>query len=140
MIQDPVLVWTIVGSASGAILGLAGTGGGIIAIPLLMMIGGYSVKDASAYGLLSLAVGAALSWIIRRKNTVYPVAAVLIIFAGAVAYLFVPLKTLSPPWVVIVLLNVFLASIACGFSESQMTWEKTVPLAFDLKRRLLAGS
>lgn len=141
MIQDPILLWTIVGSASGAILGLAGTGGGIIAIPLLMLVGGYSVKEASAYGLLSLAVGAALSWFIRRKNTLYPVVVVLISFAGTVAYLFAPLKILSPTWLIVLLLNA-----ACLFGLYSL-WVLRKPddpgeersLSFRLKTATIGG-
>jgi len=106
MVTDPILLWTIVGGASGIILGLAGTGGGVISIPILMTLGGYNIKEASAYGLLALTVGAALSWFIQRKNTLYPITAVLIIFAGTIAFLSVPLKTVTPPWVIITLLNI----------------------------------
>lgn len=105
MITEPVLLWVIVGAASGVILGLAGTGGGVISIPLLMAFGGYNIKEASAYGLLALTVGAALAWIIQRKNTIYPISAVLIIFAGTFAFLSAPLKVISPHWVINLFLN-----------------------------------
>lgn len=110
-IEDPILLWTIVGTASGIILGLAGTGGGIISIPMLMVFGGYDIKEASAYGLLVLTTGAALSWFIQRKNTIYPIAAVLIVFAAITAFISAPLKALSPPWLISVLLN-----LTCIFS------------------------
>jgi uncharacterized protein len=105
IIEDPVLLWTLVGGASGIILGLAGTGGGIIAIPILMAFGSYDIKEASGYGLLALMVGAALSWFIQRENTLYLISAVLIFFAGTVAFLAAPLKAFSPPWLVNILLN-----------------------------------
>ncbi len=111
MIHHPILLWAIVGGASGTVLGLAGTGGGVVAIPLLMMLGGYDIKEASAYGLLALSIGALLSWFIRRQNTLYPIAAVLIVFAGIVAYVSAPLKIMAPHWVIIALLN-----ITCLFS------------------------
>src|SRR5437667_10314987 len=111
VIVDPILLWIIVGSASGIILGLAGTGGGIISIHILMMLGGYDIKEASAYGLLALTVGAAISWFIQRRNTLYPISAVLIIFAGAVAFIVAPLKVMSPHWLVNILLN-----LTCIFS------------------------
>lgn len=141
VLKDPILLWMIIGSASGTILGLAGTGGGIVSIPLLMILGGYDVKEASAYGLLTLAVGASLSWFIRRKNTLYPVTAVLIICAGTVAYLSVPLKVISPHWVIIVLLN-----ITCLFSLYSL-WVlrkpedpgEDRPLAYQLKTATIGG-
>ena len=111
LIENPIFLWIIVGSASGVILGLAGTGGGVISIPILMILGGYDIKEASAYGLLALTVGAALSWFIQRKNTIYPISAVLIVFAGAVAFIAAPLKAISPHWVINILLN-----LTCVFS------------------------
>lgn len=111
IIEDPLLLWTVVGGASGIVLGIAGTGGGVIAIPMLMAFGGYDIKEASAYGLLALTVGAALSWFIQRKNTLYPIAAVLIIFAGTVAFISAPLKVISPYWLINLLLN-----LTCLFS------------------------
>lgn len=141
MIADPFLLWTIVGAASGTVLGLAGTGGGVVAIPLLMTVGGYDVKDASSYGLLALSVGAGLSWFIRRKNTLYPITAVLVIFAGTMAYLSTPLKIISPPWVVVSLLN-----ITCLFSLFSL-WVlrkpedpgEDRPLSYQLKMASIGG-
>lgn len=105
LIEDPFLLWALVGSASGVILGLAGTGGGVIAIPILMAFGGYDIKEASAYGLLTLSIGATLGWIIQRKNTIYPIAGVLIFFAALIAFICAPLKVLSPHWLINLLLN-----------------------------------
>ncbi|MBY0501863.1 MAG: sulfite exporter TauE/SafE family protein [Alphaproteobacteria bacterium] len=105
MVTEPILLWAIVGAASGIILGLAGTGGGVISIPILMALGGYNIKEASAYGLLALTVGAALSWVIQRKNTIYPISAVLVLFAGTFAFLSAPLKVMAPHWVINLFLN-----------------------------------
>jgi uncharacterized membrane protein YfcA len=109
-IEDSIFLWIMVGSASGIILGIAGTGGGVISIPLLMAFGGYDIKEASAYGLLALTVGAALAWFIQRKNTLYPITGVLILFAGMMAFLSAPLKALSPAWLIVLLLN-----LTCAF-------------------------
>lgn len=141
MSLDPILLWAIVGGASGIILGLAGTGGGIISIPILMIFGGYDIKEASAYGLLALAVGAALSWFIQRKNTLYPISAVLILFAGIVAFATAPLKTMAPHWVINVLLN-----LTCVFSLYSL-WVlrkpedpgEERPLSFRLKTATVGG-
>lgn len=141
MIEDPIFLWAIVGGASGMILGIAGTGGGVIAIPLLITLGGYDVKTASAYGLLSLSVGAALNWFIRRKDTLYPVAAALIFVAGSVAYLIAPLKTITPEWGIIGLLNV-----TCLFSLYSLWMLRKIedpgeirPLSYRLKTAGVGG-
>jgi len=138
---DPIILWAIVGGASGLILGIAGTGGGVISIPILMAFGGYNIKEASGYGLLALTVGAALSWFIQRKNTLYPVSAVLILFAGVVAFIAAPLKAMSPHWVVNILLN-----ITCLFSMYSL-WVlrkpedpgEEKPLKFRLKTATVGG-
>ncbi len=141
MIVDPILLWSIVGGASGFILGLAGTGGGVISIPILMAFGGYNIKEASGYGLLALTTGAALSWFVQRKNTIYPVSGVLIIFAGVIAFITAPLKALSPHWVVNILLN-----LTCIFSIYSL-WVlrkpedpgEGRPLTFRLKTATIGG-
>lgn len=141
VIENHILLWTIVGGASGAVLGLAGTGGGVIAIPILMALGGYDIKQASGYGLLALTVGAAISWFIQRKNTSYPLAGVLILFAGTVAFLAAPLKTISPHWLVNVLLN-----LTCVFSLYSL-WVlrkpddpgENLPLPYQLKTASVGG-
>lgn len=141
VIENHVFLWALVGMASGTVLGLAGTGGGVIAIPILMAFGGYDIKEASGYGLLALTVGAAISWFIQRKNTIYPISAVLIVFAGTVAFLAAPLKAISPHWLVNVLLN-----LTCIFSLYSL-WVlrkpedpgENRPLPYQLKTATIGG-
>lgn len=142
MIEDPVLLWSLVGTAAGILLGIAGTGGGVIAIPILMTFGGYNIKEASAYSLLALTVGATISWFFQRKNTLYPVAAVLILCASIFAFISAPLKAISPNWLV----NVFL-NLACLFSLYSL-WilrkpddlGKNRPMIFRLKTASIGGA
>jgi hypothetical protein len=142
IIENPILLWALVGAASGLVLGLAGTGGGVISIPILMTFGGYSIKEASGYGLLALTVGAAISWFIQRKNTVYPLVGVLIFCAAIFAFLTAPLKTISPHWLISVLL-----SLTCLFSLYSL-WVlrkpedpgENRPLSYQLKTASLGGA
>lgn len=141
MIEDPIVLWAIVGTASGIVFGIAGTGGGVIAIPLLMAFGGYSIKEASAYSLLSLSVGAGISWFFQRKSTVYSVSAILVLCAGVFAFLSAPVKEISPQWVITALLN-----ITCLFSLYSLWILRKVddqgerrPLSFRLKTASVGG-
>lgn len=142
LIESQVLLWIIVGCASGIVLGLSGTGGGVIAIPILMAFGGYDIKQASGYGLLALTLGAAISWFIQRKNTVYPLAGVLILCAGTVAFLTAPLKSMAPYWLVTILLN-----LTCAFSLYSL-WilrrpedpGENRPLPYQLKTASVGGA
>lgn len=142
IIENPIILWALVGGSSGLVLGLAGTGGGVIAIPILMTFGGYDIKEASGYGLLALTVGAAISWFIQRKNTIYPLVGVLVLFAASVAFLSAPLKMMSPHWLVNVLLN-----LTCLFSlyslwvlrKPEDPGEKR-PLPYQLKTASVGGA
>lgn len=142
LIENHIVLWALVGGASGLVLGLAGTGGGVIAIPILMTFGGYDIKQASGYGLLALTVGAAISWFIQRKNTMYPLVGVLILFAASVAFISAPLKVMSPHWLVNLLLN-----LTCLFSlyslwvlrKPEDPGEKR-PLPYQLKTASVGGA
>lgn len=142
MIEDPVLLWSLVGTAAGILLGIAGTGGGVMAIPILMTFGGYDIKEASAYSLLALTVGATVSWFFQRKNTLYPVAAVLILCASIFAFISAPLKAISPGWLVNALLN-----LTCLFSLYSL-WilrkpgdpGKIYPIMYRLKTASIGGA
>ncbi|MEB3703151.1 Sulfite exporter TauE/SafE family protein [Candidatus Bealeia paramacronuclearis] len=105
MSLDPWMLWAIVGLVSGCVLGLAGAGGGIIAIPILIYWGGYSVKAASGYGLLVISVGAILTWLPQRKYTNYSVVLILLVFSFLGSYISAPWKAASPDWALIILLN-----------------------------------
>lgn len=142
IIENHVLLWGLVGIASGFVLGLAGTGGGVIAIPILMAFGGYDIKEASGYGLLALTVGTTVSWFIQRKNTIYPLAGVLIFCAATFAFLTAPLKAISPHWLINALLN-----LTCLFSLYSL-WVlrkpedpgENRPLPYQLKTASLGGA
>lgn len=142
MIVDPLLLWTVVGSAMGIILALAGTGGGIVAIPILMIFGGYDIKEASAYGLLALTVGAALAWLIQRKNTLYPITGVIIVFAGFMAFISAPLKAMSPHWLVNIMLNLtcLFALYSLWFLQNEENGEVALPTSYRIKSAALCGT
>jgi uncharacterized membrane protein YfcA len=142
VIENHVYLWALVGMASGSVLGLAGTGGGVIAIPILMAFGGYDIKEASGYGLLALTVGAAISWFIRRENTNYPLTAVLIIFAGTVAFLTAPLKAMSPHWLINVLLNLtcLLSVYSLWVLRKPEDMGENLPLPYQLKTASVGGA
>ena len=105
LIEDPFILWPLVGVVSGIILGLSGAGGGLIGIPMLIYLGGYSVKDATGYGLWGVSLGAATAWFVQRHKTEFTTGLILTTFSLFFAYLSVPLKETSPQWIIIALLN-----------------------------------
>jgi uncharacterized membrane protein YfcA len=142
MIVDPLLLWAVVGSAMGTILALAGTGGGIVTIPILMIYGGYDIKQASAYGLLALTVGAGLAWVIQRKNTLYPITGVIIFFAGLMAFISAPLKAMSPHWLVSIMLNLtcLFALYSLWFLQTVENGDIILPTSYRIKTAALCGT
>lgn len=120
LIEDPFILWPLVGIVSGIILGLAGAGGGLIGIPMLIYLGGYGIKDATGYGLWGVSLGAATSWFVQRHNTEFTTGLILTAFSLFFAFLIVPLKEVSPQWVIITLLNG-----ACLISLYSLWFHKT---------------
>jgi len=105
LLADPFLLWAVTGLASGLVLGIGGSGGGIVAIPLLIYLGGLDVKDATSYGLLVSAAGSFLTWFSQREKTVFPVVLGLIIPAVIFAKMLAPFKSECPSWVIALMLN-----------------------------------
>jgi uncharacterized membrane protein YfcA len=62
-----------IGSVLGFILALTGSGGALLGIPLLMMIGHISLISASVMILPIVALGAFFSWVLQRQHCDYRV-------------------------------------------------------------------
>ncbi|POZ63016.1 sulfite exporter TauE/SafE family protein [Chromobacterium alticapitis] len=79
-----MLLTLLLGALVGAVLGLTGAGGGILAIPALMAAQGWSLPQAAPVALLAVASGAALGayhgW---RRQLVRYRAALLMALCGA---------------------------------------------------------
>ncbi len=70
MSMQTVLLLLLVGLVSGALSGLIGVGGGIIIVPALILILGYSQQEAqgTSLGLLLLPVGLLAVWNYYKKG------------------------------------------------------------------------
>ena len=120
LIEDPFILWPLVGIVSGIVLGIAGAGGGLIAIPMLIYLGGYSVKDATGYGLWCVSFGSIFAWYVQRDNTHFTTCIILTVSAIICAFISVSLKAASPYWVIVLLLNA-----ACVISLYSLWIHKT---------------
>jgi uncharacterized protein len=60
------LILVLVGAVVGALLGIVGAGGGIVAVPALMLLGGASAAQASALSLAAVLAGALVGLLGRR--------------------------------------------------------------------------
>ncbi|MEN6080400.1 sulfite exporter TauE/SafE family protein [Chromobacterium piscinae] len=73
----------LLGALVGAVLGLTGAGGGILAVPALMASQGWSVQQAAPVALLAVAAGATLgAWEGWRRGEVRYRAAALMALCG----------------------------------------------------------
>jgi uncharacterized membrane protein YfcA len=60
MVLAMLLIGIALGGAVGAVLGLTGAGGGILALPALMIGMGYSLTDARPISLIAIGLAALL--------------------------------------------------------------------------------
>jgi len=129
IIEDPLILWTIIGVVSGIILGISGAGGGMIVTPILIHLGGYDIKDATAYSLWALTYGSAFSWFIQRHNTNYGMVLALTSAAIVMAALMAPIKQAVSPVVIALLLTT-----TCLFSLYSLWFYKPREVQPDEKR------
>jgi len=87
-----VLLFLLLGACVGLILGVTGTGGGILAVPLLVFGAGLSTAQAGPIGLVAVGMSAALAALqaLRAGQLRYRAAAVM----AACGALFAPLGIL----------------------------------------------
>jgi uncharacterized protein len=82
--MEMMLMMMVLGVVIGLIMAITGAGGGIIGVPLLVLIAGLNVQQAAPIALMAVlcgaALGAGISW---RKGLVRYRAAMLIAVSGA---------------------------------------------------------
>lgn len=99
------------GAITGLVLGLTGAGGGIVAVPLLVLVMHLSLAQAAPISLLAVALGASLGMILGlRQGTVRYRAALLLATAGLLASpLGIYFASILPNAVLLALFSVLLA-------------------------------
>ncbi len=98
--------WIIIGIIIGLMMGLTGSGGALVAIPLFMSLLDKSLKEASVLSLYVVILASFINYYSQRKNTQYRLS--IMVFIGSVvgSFLVKPLKALSPDFVIAILLGV----------------------------------
>lgn len=79
-----MILAVILGAMVGAVMGLTGAGGGILAVPMLVFGLGLTVAQAAPIGLLAVGAAAAISTIIGLKSSIVRYRAALLIAATGV--------------------------------------------------------
>jgi uncharacterized membrane protein YfcA len=85
----PLLELVVIGLAVGLVMGITGAGGGVLAVPLLVLLLGWDMTRAAPTALLAVGAAAALGAAIgfRQRNLRYRAAG----FMGAIGALLAPL-------------------------------------------------
>ncbi|MEW6056392.1 MAG: sulfite exporter TauE/SafE family protein [Bdellovibrionota bacterium] len=81
-----MIFWAVIGTVVGAILGLTGAGGAVIAVPLFTQFLDADLRAATLYSLYAVFISAILNWFLQRKQTEYSIAALTAAFAPLGAY------------------------------------------------------
>lgn len=142
MITSGFLMWVCAGLSAGLLIGLAGAGGGIVAIPVLMYMGNMSFKDASGYSLIVICLGALFSWIAQRQFTRFRVSLLIVSTSVMSSYIVAGFKDSLPVW-----FDAGLLWIVCLFGLYKVWTMKREHLTpreqgepYDMKEYLLAAS
>jgi len=99
--------YIIIGAVLGSVLGLSGSGGAIIGIPLIMWMLHVDLKAASALVLPIVGIAAAMQWLPQRRLTQWPIVFSVIlplIISSAMSGF---LRTLMPDLAIKALLGLF---------------------------------
>lgn len=103
-----VLSWVMVGAVVGAVLGLTGAGGAIVALPLLQFFTGMSIHDASVSVLPIVGVAALVSLFPQRRHVHLGLALRVLAFSIPVTYAMAWIKPFIPSVVITALILLFM--------------------------------
>ncbi len=99
------MLYLIIGGIVGIVMGLTGSGGALISIPLFMQFLGMPLKEASVLSLFVVTIGAFSNFINFRLHTRYKIGVFLITSSAVGSYLTVPFKKILPDQMIGVLLS-----------------------------------
>ncbi|MFY7993495.1 MAG: sulfite exporter TauE/SafE family protein [Bacteriovoracaceae bacterium] len=97
--------YAIIGIIIGFVMGLTGSGGALVAIPLFISILSLSLKEASVFSLIAVSLASFINFLDQRKSADLKLAG--FIFVGSIlgSFAFKPVKERSPEIVLSVLLG-----------------------------------
>lgn len=114
----------------GAVMGLTGSGGALVAIPLFMYLLSMGLKEATSFSLVAVIIAALINLVSQYKRADAKTAALLIPFSVVGSYFSIPLKALTPDLVIVTLLSLIsLYSLWSVWTASATTAEDTGPQA-----------
>lgn len=73
--------WIIISLLVGLVLGLSGSGGGLVAIPLFIHLAGSDIKQATVLSLVVVLLGAIINWRTQRQLTKWRISLGIFLFS-----------------------------------------------------------
>lgn len=132
--------WIIIGLSVGAVLGLTGAGGAVLAIPLFISLLEMSVKEATTASLMVVAIAAILGALTQQGKINLLVVSVLFLASTVGAWAAYPLKVILPTIVIKVLLAILaLLSLYVMWRPLRVKSETGKPLWWHIPGGLILG-
>lgn len=136
----PIMAWTLIGSIVGVLLGLTGSGGAMIAVPLFLSWTDMSLPQATFYSLYAVVAGAALNWLVQRHHTQLTQGVMLAVFSIPGSWAAAQYKFLIPAFYLkLLFIGVALGGLAALWIKKSSSQGKSSTPA-SLKKELLQGS
>jgi uncharacterized protein len=121
MTKEIVLSYLFIGTIIGAVMGLTGSGGALVAIPLLLLTG-LSLKEASVISLVAVIMAAIINFVSQRKDANMKLSVMIMGSSLAGSFITIPLKAITPDLIIsllLALISIFsLWSIWTGSNKS----------------------
>lgn len=98
------MIFILIGSIVGVVMGITGAGGAIIAIPLFQIFLNSTMKEATVLSLIAVLFGTTVNIFGRTSEVKWKISLGLAIFGSLANYLSLPLKQKVPEVVIVILL------------------------------------
>lgn len=109
MITNDILLWTLIGLVVGLNLGITGSGGALIALPLFTYFFSLDFKIASFYSLIAVISGAILNWIPAVKKTKFKISILMTVGSLVGSFIASYIKAYLPTFI----LKIMFAFVCC---------------------------
>ena len=95
-----MFTWGVIGLLVGSVMGLAGAGGALIAVPFLVHLAEKTIFEATLISLIPVFFASSLNWFFQKNLTHYLTAIMIACFSFFGSYLFSDIKLISSPLLV----------------------------------------
>ena len=95
-----MIPWILIGTITGLVIGLTGTGGAVIAVPLFVYFMKLEMAEVTTLALYTVFTGAALNWFFHRKQSIPLLALMMGVFSLLGSLPVAQIKPFLNPWLI----------------------------------------